>query len=67
MPHVSSIFPKLVSAVTIVMASSDANRNATKCEFIHQNKMCSSILGRCMLDASAFNLREYVLDQTMLK
>ena len=44
MPHVSSIFPKLVSAVTIVMASSDATRNATKCEFSPQNKICSSIL-----------------------
>ena len=58
MPHVSSILPKLVSAVTIVTASSDATRNATKCEFIHQNKIYSSILERCMLDANAFNLRE---------
>ena len=38
MPHVSSIFPKLVSAVTIVMASSDATRNAMKCEFF-RNKI----------------------------
>ena len=33
MPYVSSIFPKLVSAVTIVMPSSDATRNSMKCDF----------------------------------
>ena len=44
MPHVSSIFPKLVSAVTIVMASSNNTRNAMKCEFFRHNKMLPSIL-----------------------
>ena len=53
MPHVSSIFPKLVSAVTIMMASSDATRNATKCEFFPPNKMFSSIL--LFLDAYEFD------------
>ena len=53
MPHVSSIFPKLVSAVTIVMASSDATRNAMKCEFFRHNKIFPSIL--LFLDAYEFD------------
>ena len=56
MPYVSSIVPKLVPAVTIVMPLSDGTRNPTQCEFFQHNKMCSSILER----------REYVLDQPML-
>ena len=40
MPHVSSIFPKLVSAVTIAMASSDATRNAMKCDFFRNKMFC---------------------------
>ena len=43
MPHVSSIFPKLVSAVTIVMASSDVTRNAMKCEFFRNKIVLPSI------------------------
>ena len=59
MPYVSSIVPKLVLAVTIVMPSSDGTRNPTQCEFFQQNKICSSILERR-------DIREYVLDQPML-
>ena len=53
MPHVSSIFPKLVSAVTIVMASSDATRNAMKCEFFRNKIVLPSIL--LFLDAYEFD------------
>ncbi len=60
MPYVSSIVPKLVPAVTIVMPSSDGARNAMQCEFVQQNKICSSILERS-------DIREYVHEQTMLK
>ena len=44
MPHVSSIFPKFVSAVEIVMPPSNNTRNAMKCEFFRHNKMLPSIL-----------------------
>ena len=53
MPHVSSIFTKLVSAVTIVMASSDATRNAMKCEFFRNKIVLPSIL--LFLDAYEFD------------
>ena len=53
MPHVSSIFHKLVSAVTIVMASSDATRNAMKCEFFRNKIVLPSIL--LFLDAYEFD------------
>ena len=53
MPHVSSIFPKLVSAVTIVMASSDATRNAMKCELFRNKIVLPSIL--LFLDAYEFD------------
>ena len=49
----SSIFPKLVSAVTIVMASSDATRNAMKCEFFRNKIILPSIL--LFLDAYEFD------------
>ena len=44
MPYVSSIVPKLVPAVAIVMPSSDGTRNPTQCDFFQQNKICPSIL-----------------------
>ena len=55
MPHVSSIFPKFVSAVEIVMPPSNNTRTAMKCEFFRHNKMLPSIL--LFLDA-------YELDDT---
>ena len=53
MPHVSSIFPKLVSAFEIVMPPSNNTRNAMKCEFCRHNKMLPSIL--LFLDAYEFD------------
>ena len=53
MPHVSSIFPKFVSAVEIVMPPSNNARNAMKCEFFRHNKMLPSIL--LFLDAYEFD------------
>ena len=53
MPHVSSIFPKLVSAVTIVMALSNNTRNAMKCEFFRNKIVLPSIL--LFLDAYEFD------------
>ena len=60
MPYVSSVFPKLVSAVTIVIPSYDGTRNAVQCEFFQQNNICSSIL-------ELSDIREYVHEQPMLK
>ena len=40
MPYVSSIVPKLVPAVAIVMPSSDGTRNPMQCDFFQQNKIC---------------------------
>ena len=54
MPYASSIVPKLVPAVTIVMPSSDGTRNPMQCELFQQNKICSSILERS-------DMREYVI------
>ena len=56
MPHVSSIFPKLVSTVTIVMPASDDTINAMKCNFFQPNKMCT------VLPFLKFSHSEYVLD-----
>ena len=53
MPHVSSILPKFVSAVEIVMPPSNNTRNAMKCEFFRHNKMLPSIL--LFLDAYEFD------------
>ena len=53
MPHVSSILPKFVSAVEIVMPPSNNTRNAMKCDFFRHNKMLPSIL--LFLDAYEFD------------
>ena len=53
MPHVSSILPKFVSAVEIVMPPSNNNRNAMKCDFFRHNKILPSIL--LFLDAYEFD------------
>ena len=53
MPHVSSIFPKFVSAVEIVMPPSNNTRNAMKCKKFRHNKMLPSIL--LFLDAYEFD------------
>ena len=53
MPHVSSILPKFVSAVEIVMPPSNNTRNAMKCEFFRHNNMLPSIL--LFLDAYEFD------------
>ena len=58
MPYVSSIVPKLVPAVTIVMPSSDGTRNPMQCDFFQQYKICPSIL-------ESSDIREYVIDQPM--
>ena len=53
MPRVSSIFPKFVSAVEIVMPSSNNTRNATKCDFFRNKIVLPSIL--LFLDAYEFD------------
>ena len=53
MPHGSSILPKFVSAVEIVMPPFNKTRNAMKCEFFRHNKMLPSIL--LFLDAYEFD------------
>ena len=53
MLHISSIFPKFVSAVEIVMPPSNNTRNAMKCDFFRHNKMLPSIL--LFLDAYEFD------------
>ena len=58
MAYVSSIVPKLVPAVAIVMSSSDGTRNPMQCDFVRQNKMFISIL-------ESSDIREYVIDQPM--
>ena len=58
MPYVSSIVPKLVPAVAIVMPSSGGTRNPTQCDFFQQNKIFPSIL-------ESSDIREYVIDQPM--
>ena len=59
MTHVSSIFPKLVSAVTILMPPSNNTRNAIKCEFFRNTIVLPSIL--LFLDAYEFDDTWYSL------
>ena len=59
MPHVSSIFPKLVSAVTILMPPSNNTINAMKCEFFRNKFFLPSIL--LFLDAYEFDDTWYSL------